>query len=183
MRYYGTTPHTCEQCGAMFYTWPGHSQRCCSMACRNERRAQQAPERFWNSFNRTPSGCWLWQKKVHPLTGYGSVGYQSKDWLVHRLAWTLTNGPIPKGMNVLHRCDVRHCGNPTHLFLGTQSDNIIDMYRKSRGGARLTPDDIRTIRTRHAAGGISYKDLAQEYGVSKSAIEGAVSRRKWAWLP
>jgi hypothetical protein len=40
------------------------------------------------------------------------------------------NGPIPAGLCVLHRCDVRPCINPDHLFLGTQKDNMADMAAK-----------------------------------------------------
>ena len=51
----------------------------------------------------------------------------------HRYAWELWEGPIPNGMNVLHRCDNRRCCNPAHLFLGTQQENMLDMYAKGRG--------------------------------------------------
>lgn len=47
-------------------------------------------------------------------------------WLVHRLAWTAKHGPIPDGMVICHRCNVRRCVNPDHLALGTCADNNAD---------------------------------------------------------
>jgi hypothetical protein len=33
---------------------------------------------------------------------------------------------------VLHRCDVKACVRPDHLFLGNQSDNLSDAALKGR---------------------------------------------------
>jgi endogenous inhibitor of DNA gyrase (YacG/DUF329 family) len=51
---------------------------------------------------------------------------------VHRLAWALANGPIPVGIDVLHHCDVRHCFELKHLYLGTQQDNNRDRDERHR---------------------------------------------------
>ena len=51
---------------------------------------------------------------------------------MHRLMWEQKNGPVPDGLFVLHRCDVRACCNPDHLFLGTPLDNMQDMHAKGR---------------------------------------------------
>ena len=68
------------------------------------------------------TGCIIWQGPLNP-GGYGRIKYQDRMWLVHRLAWTAKHGPIPDGMILCHRCNVRRCVNPDHLVLGTCADN------------------------------------------------------------
>lgn len=65
-------------------------------------------------------------------SGYGDVGRGVGRSRAHRVTWVRKNGPIPEGMCVLHRCDVRACVNPKHLFLGTRDDNNKDMKKKGR---------------------------------------------------
>lgn len=65
--------------------------------------------------------------------GYGTILLSNdKKSLVHRVAWSLFKGPIPEDLHVLHKCDVRNCVNPYHLFLGTNLDNIHDRIAKGR---------------------------------------------------
>lgn len=87
-------------------------------------------ESFWVKADRT-SGCWIWTA-LKNAKGYGVVNYQYKTQLAHRLAWTLTHGPIPHGLYACHKCDTPACINPDHLFLGTQFDNMRDMAAKGR---------------------------------------------------
>jgi hypothetical protein len=80
-------------------------------------------------------GCTPWLAGRSKNKGYGRVhsgGHKGKLLLAHRVAWELTNGPIPKGLCVLHKCDNKLCVNPDHLFLGTNKDNTEDMIRKGR---------------------------------------------------
>jgi hypothetical protein len=85
----------------------------------------------------TERGCILWVGAKNNR-GYGSVRVNGVTRGAHRLAWELAFGPIPSGVEVLHRCDNRPCVNTGHLFLGSQRDNIHDMIRKGRDGATIT---------------------------------------------
>lgn len=78
------------------------------------------------------SGCWIWMRAIG-TSGYGIAYQNGRQIRAHRLAYQLVHGPIPDGLYALHRCDVRACCNPTHLFLGTLQDNHDDMHRKGRG--------------------------------------------------
>lgn len=83
---------------------------------------------FWAKVDRRgPDECWEW------TTGRERYGYgHSVLGTASRVAWELTNGPIPDGQRVLHSCDNPPCCNPRHLFLGTQLDNVRDMMAKGR---------------------------------------------------
>ena len=76
----------------------------------------------------TESGCRIWTGSIKG-NGYGQM--RDKRY-VHRATWELVNGPIPNGLQVCHKCDVRLCCNDAHLFLGTQLDNMRDANRKGR---------------------------------------------------
>ena len=90
-------------------------------------------ERLFASVMPVPeAGCWIWMKAMR-WDGYGKATHQGCRGIgAHRWAWEVVNGPIPKGLNVLHRCDVKSCVNPDHLFLGTQKENLADCRAKGR---------------------------------------------------
>lgn len=146
---------------------------------------------FWEQIKPMPNGCWEWQAS-RVAEGYGQtrVGHGNQR-RAHRVAYELTYGPIPEGMCVLHRCDNPPCCNPEHLFLGTIADNNADMHRKGRhphGGpkpgeenfrAKLTNDQVRTIRARYAAGGISIRQLTREYPISLTTMRHLIHGKTW----
>jgi len=198
----------CEICGAMFKAQgrSGIEQRkTCSRECRAEldrRRAKSTfVARFWNKVKKS-DGCWEWMGATS--RGYGVFG---KNYLTHRLSYTLAYGEIPDGLLVCHHCDNRRCVRPDHLFIGTHHDNTQDMVRKGRARhgelahpsgdehwMRKTPERIRRgdrhhnikltdrqvaeIRTRYDAGGISQYRLAAEYGVSRATIGDYITGRR-----
>lgn len=87
-----------------------------------------------NSIPEPNSGCWLWLLSCGNH-GYGQLGWYGRKRTAHRLSWQAHRGDIPVGLCVLHKCDVRSCCNPDHLFLGTRQDNMADMVAKGRSTA------------------------------------------------
>lgn len=156
---------------------PGHSS------------ATVSEERLQKQIDRTDqSGCWLW---IGPRTtkGYASTSWQGRFRQVHRMLWEREHGPVPAGLYVLHHCDVRHCVNPAHLYVGTQTDNMRDMVVRGRkpsrkgernGRCKVSEDTVRTIRRRYAAGGVSLRALGDEYGLTMSVVHKIVTRQTWA---
>jgi hypothetical protein len=164
-------------------------------------KPHSTPDRFWAQLNKqgpVPAHrpdlgpCWVWTGDLTD-SGYGTLTYQCKRWRAHRLAYTLTNGALPPTMQVCHHCDNPPCCNPAHLYPGTHTDNMRDRtargrYRVNGGGAavgqrhwsaKLTDEDIRVIRTRYAAGAVTQRQLAADYGVAQSQIMRAVTGRSW----
>lgn len=115
------------------------------------------------------TGCHLWTGPRDGC-GYGLLGFERPGkQRAHRVAWRLHYGVWPD-KQVLHRCDAPACVNPDHLFAGDHHDNMADKSRKGRTGlAKLSDDDVRTIRGARANGS-SLAELGARFGVSKPHI-------------
>ena len=77
-------------------------------------------QRFWSKVHKA-AGCWEWTASTS--NGYGLIDVDGRMRLAHRLAWEMTTGPIPEGMDVDHRCGNHACVNPAHLRIATRSQN------------------------------------------------------------
>lgn len=98
----------------------------------------QQVSKFLDSLTTCANGCVEWSGKSRDFAGYGRLHFrltnqEKVDIAAHRFSWEISNGPIPYGLFVLHKCDNCRCVNPDHLFLGTQQDNMDDMWVKGRG--------------------------------------------------
>jgi hypothetical protein len=91
---------------------------------------RNALDRYWSKVDKS-GACWLWTGSKNQQ-GYGLFVLNQRTQVTHRVSYEWSNGAIPDGLLVLHQCDVPSCVNPAHLFTGTQSDNMNDMYRKKR---------------------------------------------------
>lgn len=154
-------------------------------------------ERFWSNVDRSggPNACWEWQGSLKgpSRNRYGNASLKGRTVRAHRLAWIITHGDIPQGEGahgtcVCHHCDNPPCCNPAHLFLGTNTDNNHDKERKGRGNhprgkdngrAKLSDDDVRSIRLR-VARGESRRRVSAEYGVSDVMVSKIFRRSNWA---
>lgn len=88
--------------------------------------------RFDRFYIVCPSGCWLWTGVINK-SGYGTISCsQFKETLAHRVSWIIHFGNFNKDLEVCHKCDVRNCVSPYHLFLGTKEDNQRDSVFKGR---------------------------------------------------
>lgn len=127
------------------------------------------------------SGCWLYTG-YSGGDGYGRVRIAGRGRiLVHRIAYEAYYGVIPDKLCVLHKCDVRSCMNPEHLFLGTYEDNNQDRANKNRsalgersGKAKLSDEQV--IKIRESA--MPYKQLADLYNVSLGHIKAIRCNRR-----
>lgn len=123
--------------------------------------------------------------------GYGVAYYkpERKTMLHHRLAYIQHHGLLPadiKGKVVRHTCDNPACVNPEHLVIGTQADNVQDMWERKRanpgkpigtlaGASKLTEADVLAIRASTA----TQKQLAEQYGVHVTSIGHIQARKTW----
>lgn len=90
-------------------------------------------ERVKRSVIVSPTGCWLWTKFINPTWGYAFTAYRNRQVGVHRKVYEVTRGmALVREQYVCHSCDVRHCVNPDHLWLGSNSENQKDSGRKLR---------------------------------------------------
>lgn len=134
---------------------------------------------------RQPNGCWDVQGWRLPHSGHVQINRTAEGLPViraHRLAWELAFGPVPDGMKVLHRCDNSRCANPSHLFLGSQADNVNDCVRKGRrnafGRQKLQLAQVREIRML-AETGLRFGAIALRYGVARRTVRDIVNLKTW----
>lgn len=153
-----------------------------------------AIERFWIKVDiRNSDDCWEW--KGCKWDGYGSFrvgGRKGRSLRSHRIAWTIQNGSIPPGLQVLHKCDNRACCNPNHLFLGTNADNVADKVSKERQNinqfkgetapsAKINEFDVYKIREMYKSGH-GYAAIGRVMGITRQQVYRIITKRAWKHL-
>lgn len=157
----------------------------------------------------TAAGCWLWSAAFSPK-GYGRLSIMGQPVFAHRLSYENFVGPTDE-LSVLHKCHVRCCVNPDHLYLGVNRDNVDDRLRRfgcdpSRRRDIISLAPKRKYKAREVRGRTSPRhgiqhvlqpdqvrairrsaksgvDLAKEFGVSTASISKIRNRRLWSTLP
>lgn len=133
------------------------------------------------------SACWIWTGTKF-TNGYGAIKRNQKMKKAHRVSYEAFVGPIDAGLFVCHKCDVRACVNPKHLFLGTCADNIRDCKAKGRnaygernGQARLTNKQVAEIKAiyKPRSRELGRRALARRFSVSDATIDRIVRGVSW----
>ena len=113
-----------------------------------------------------------------------------KTALVHAATLEAFIGPRPDGFHACHNNGVRTDNRIENLRWGTPKSNYADRdshgttARGERNGkAKLTAAKVLEIRAKYAAGGVSQRALAIEYGVSQLPIEQIIKRKLWKHIP
>jgi hypothetical protein len=136
--------------------------------------------KLWSRVVVTGTGdddCWEYRHGTHTADGYGRLG----KWLTHRLAYTLTKGPIPEGLQVLHgrNCNNPCCVRPSHLSVGTASDNAKDRVasgRQPKATRKLKLADVLDI---HAKRELGYQRISEMYPVGPHHVRSILNFNKW----
>ena len=192
----------CYTCGDPIITHHGHYRAkrrgfgFCSQSCAGSHKSASSIEsrdtygELLKKIDRSSgdNGCWPYTGRLSS-TGYGVIDINKRPFLAHRLMYMLIHyegEPLPQGKVVCHSCDNPTCCHPDHLWLGTQGDNIRDMYAKGRKitpsvvgsnvhTAKLGDADVRSIR----ASDLPDVALSKQFGVSPTQIRNIRYRRHW----
>lgn len=187
-----STAQPCSQCGDLFFpTLPycGRTQqKYCSPQCAGRSRTQPLEEHFWERVDvRGPDDCWPWKAGRSNRFGYGTLSFNGKNELAHRVAYVLTFGAISIGMNILHSCDNPPCCNAfTHLREGTDKDNGADKAARARApwgennpNAILTESEVREIWQMLQSGYSTLREIGDRFDRSPQTIFAIKSGQNW----
>jgi hypothetical protein len=140
-------------------------------------------ERLYSRVDKT-SRCWTWTASTNEH-GYGKIRVNGRTVKAHRVSYELEYGVLlTPAQKLLHECDNPPCVRPSHLFIGTQLDNMRDCVTKKRHAhgetsySKLTEDQVRAIR----ADSRSQSKIAADYGVVQQTVFDIKHHKTWKHL-
>jgi hypothetical protein len=148
-------------------------------------------DRFWTKVRTAgPQDCWEWQANKNNK-GYGLFrpGGLAPKVLAHRASYEAANGPIQRGLLILHSCDNRACVNPAHLRVGTHKQNVADMDQRGRRVTKpmrgednpntaATAELVTSVRKAYVSG-MSIADITAKFKVSEAAANDYCTGKSW----
>ena len=149
----------------------------------------RSAEAFWARVVKG-EGCWEWTGahlyRRNGTRSYGSVAWEGTRQVgAHRVSYELTNGPIPDGLYVLHKCDNQGCVRPDHLYVGSHRDNTRDAIERRRmytgertWNHKLTVEAVRAIRDAIATGEAT-ESIGRRFGISGRTVRYIRRGERW----
>lgn len=147
--------------------------------------------RFWSKVDvRGEFECWEWREYCFNGETYGQFSFRGKPVPASRAIFQhLIDRELDRWVLVCHHCDNPKCVNPKHLFLGSNSDNMMDCSHKgrlhtARGSrsnlAKIT--DEQALEIRALAGKLPQNEVAKKYGVSRPLVSMIWCGKAWSHL-
>ena len=136
-------------------------------------------ERFWEKVEKTLT-CWIWTANRHPK-GYGKFSINGKSTPAHHYSYSQINGPVPKGLDLMHLCDNPPCVNPDHLRPGTRSENMrhaVEVGRCLGANTVLNPNRALLIKNLYKSG-IRPKQISVALGIHIQTVCNVTSGHRW----
>jgi hypothetical protein len=136
-------------------------------------------DRFYKFFKPQGPDCWIWDGAT-TKNGYGQFRYNDKTEYAHRVSYIINYGPISDDLLVLHRCDVKRCVNPKHLYLGTHTDNMKDRVTRQPNSwtgkrfSRYSISDASQMKMLHDSG-LSYQSIGDKFNADAKTIWNIVN--------
>lgn len=164
----------------------------CGAACyRVVQRSLDPTARFWAKVDRSGDGCWLWKASRsggRKGGAYGQFTYtvapgQQRHVNSHVYAYELANGPVPEGMEVMHKCHEKRCCRPSHLEAGTHAQNVKDSaaeghYHVPRPRRQTVSDDDCRRMVAMRQSGMTFQSIADKFGVTKAYVSLLVKGKR-----
>ena len=133
---------------------------------------------------RKTKTCWLWTSGID-RDGYPRIRWGYPRVKVSRLLYELTYGKkIPNDLLACHKCDVKRCVRPSHIFIGTHKDNAMDAIKKNRWpvgemNPRSTLTNFQAVAIKRLSKWYSAKSISKLLHVSLRPVDHIVAGSSW----